>query len=223
MEENHIEPYDEKTGKGLVRHVLIRYGFSTYELMVCVVINGEQLPARERLIERLCRIAGMTSIAVNQNTKNTNVILGDVTKTIWGQAYITDYIHLRSCETGTFAPTGEAIAYDTSPQSFYQVNPMQTEKLYSLVLDYAGLTGREIVSRDLYCGIGTILRLFLAQKAGKVYGVEVVPQAIMDARSNAKRNSITNAEFFVGRAEDVLPEFYGRRRRERGDVPPRKH
>ena len=218
MEENHIEPYDEKTGKGLVRHVLIRYGFSTYELMVCVVINGEQLPARERLIERLCRIAGMTSIAVNQNTKNTNVILGDVTKTIWGQAYITDYIHLRSCETGTFAPTGEAIAYHISPQSFYQVNPMQTEKLYSLVLDYAGLTGREIVW-DLYCGIGTI-SLFLAQKAGKVYGVEVVPQAIMDARSNAKRNSITNAEFFVGRAEDVLPEFYGREGGSTGDVPP---
>ncbi len=208
MEENHIEPYDEKTGKGMVRHVLIRYGFSTNELMVCVVINGERLPASERLIERLCGIAGMTSIAVNQNTKNTNVILGDVTKTIWGQAYITDYIHLRSCETGTFAPTGEAIAYHISPQSFYQVNPIQTEKLYSLALDYAGLTGTETVW-DLYCGIGTI-SLFLAQKAGKVYGVEVVPQAIMDARSNAKLNGITNAEFFVGRAEDVLPEFYER-------------
>ena len=106
----------------------------------------------------------MTSIAVNQNTKNTNVILGDVTKTIWGQAYITDYIHLRSCETGTFAPTGEAIAYHISPQSFYQVNPMQTEKLYSLVLDYAGLTGREIV---WICIADGQISLFLHRRRGR--------------------------------------------------------
>ena len=157
MEENHIEPYDEKTGKGLVRHVLIRYGFSTYELMVCVVINGEQLPARERLIERLCRIAGMTISRINQNTKNTNVILGDVTKTIWGQAYITDYIHLRSCETGTFAPTGGGDQlYHISHSLFIRSIPCRQRSFNSLVLDYAGLTGREIVW-DLYCGIDDLV------------------------------------------------------------------
>lgn len=214
MRENHVTPYDEKTGKGLVRHVLIRYGFTTKELMVCLIINGKRLPAQEKLIEKLCKLDGMTSISINQNTKNTNVILGDVTETIWGQSYITDYIHLRnvrneSAEGGAeFAVTDTAIAYHISPQSFYQVNPEQTEKLYSLALDYAGLTGKETVW-DLYCGIGTI-SLFLAQKAGKVYGVEIVPQAIEDAKNNAKLNGITNAEFFVGKAEEVLPEFYER-------------
>ena len=220
MRENHVTPYDETTGKGLVRHVLIRYGFTTKELMVCLIINGKKLPAQEKLIQKLCKLDGMTSISVNQNRKNTNVILGDVTETIWGQAYITDYIHLRKCgedagpangqqaEAGEFAVTDTAIAYHISPQSFYQVNPEQTEKLYSLALDYAGLTGKETVW-DLYCGIGTI-SLFLAQKAGKVYGVEIVPQAIEDAKNNAKLNGITNAEFFVGKAEEVLPEFYER-------------
>ena len=177
----------------------------------------------------------MTSISLNQNTKKTNVILGDVTKTIWGQAYITDYIHLRSCGaadeqtsaageqasttgeqtsvagTDEFAKTDTAIAYRISPQSFYQVNPEQTEKLYSLALQYAGLTGKETVW-DLYCGIGTI-SLFLAQRAGKVYGVEIIPQAIEDAKNNATLNGITNAEFFVGKAEEVLPEFYERESR----------
>lgn len=206
MRENHVAAYDEATGEGLVRHVLIRYGFTTKEIMVCLVINGKRLPVQERLIEKLCGIEGMTSISVNQNRKNTNVILGDVTETIWGQAYITDYIHLR--EDGIGAQTDTAIAYHISPQSFYQVNPEQTEKLYSLALQYAGLTGKETVW-DLYCGIGTI-SLFLARKAGKVYGVEIVPQAIRDARSNARLNGITNAEFFVGKAEEVLPDFYER-------------
>lgn len=232
MRENRVAPYDERTGKGLVRHVLIRYGFTTKELMVCLIINGKKLPAQENLIERLCKLDGMTSISVNQNMKNTNVILGDVTETIWGQGYITDYIHLRECRSNSskdelnqkigslqvsgtvdgssdaFPVTDTAIAYHISPQSFYQVNPEQTEKLYSLALDYAGLTGNETVW-DLYCGIGTI-SLFLAQKAGKVYGVEIVPQAIEDAKNNAKLNGITNAEFFVGKAEEVLPEFYER-------------
>lgn len=223
MRENKVTPYDETTGKGLVRHVLIRYGFTTKELMVCLIINGKKLPVQEKLIEKLCKLEGMTSISVNQNQKNTNVILGDVTDTIWGQAYITDYIHLRKCgeavvqqsghwiDVDEFALTDTAIAYHISPQSFYQVNPEQTEKLYSLALDYAGLTGKETVW-DLYCGIGTI-SLFLAQKAGKVYGVEIVPQAIEDAKNNAKLNGITNAEFFVGKAEEVLPEFYERESR----------
>lgn len=218
MRENHVTAYDEKTGRGLVRHVLIRYGFTTKELMVCLIINGTKLPVQDKLIEKLCKLDGMTSISVNHNTKNTNVILGDVTETIWGRAYITDYIHLRECNgklsadsltfENDFPVTDTAIAYHISPQSFYQVNPEQTEKLYSLALDYAGLTGKETVW-DLYCGIGTI-SLFLAQKAGKVYGVEIVPQAIEDAKNNAKLNGITNAEFFVGKAEEVLPEFYER-------------
>ena len=205
MRENGVRPYDETTGRGLVRHVLIRYGFTSKELMVCLVINGETLPQEKKLVDALCKIEGMTSISVNINRKNTNVILGEETRTIWGSDYITDQIHLRDCDHD-FALTDTAIAYHISPQSFYQVNPVQTEKLYSLALSYAGLTGRETVW-DLYCGIGTI-SLFLAQKAGKVYGVEIVPQAIEDAKSNAALNGITNASFFVGKAEEVLPEFY---------------
>ena len=205
MRENEVRPYDETTGKGLVRHVLIRYGFTSKELMVCLVINGETLPQEKKLVDVLRKIEGMTSISVNINRKNTNVILGEETRTVWGSDYITDQIHLRDCDHD-FALTDTAIAYHISPQSFYQVNPVQTEKLYSLALSYAGLTGRETVW-DLYCGIGTI-SLFLAQKAGKVYGVEIVPQAIEDAKSNAALNGITNASFFVGKAEEVLPEFY---------------
>lgn len=205
MRENGIRSYDETTGRGLVRHVLIRYGFTSKELMVCLVINRETLPQEKKLVDALCKIEGMTSISVNINRKNTNVILGEETRTVWGSDYITDQIHLRDCDHD-FALTDTAIAYHISPQSFYQVNPVQTEKLYSLALSYAGLTGRETVW-DLYCGIGTI-SLFLAQKAGKVYGVEIVPQAIEDARSNAALNGITNASFFVGKAEEVLPEFY---------------
>ena len=202
---NGVTAYDETTGKGLLRHVLIRFGFTTKEIMVCLIINGRSLPAQNDLISRLEKMEGMTSISINSNTKNTNVILGDVTECIWGQAYITDYIHLRDTEKD-FALTDTAVAYRISPQSFYQVNPVQTEKLYSTALDYAELTGEEYVW-DLYCGIGTI-SLFLAQKAKKVYGVEIVPQAIEDAKNNAKLNGIENAEFFVGKAEEVLPEFY---------------
>ncbi len=204
MQANKVSAYDEATGKGLLRHVLIRFGFTTKEIMVCLIINGKQLPAQEALIENLTKLAGMTSISININTKNTNVILGETTQCIWGQAYITDYIHLR--KGPDFALTEDAVAYRISPQSFYQVNPVQTEKLYSTALEYAGLTGNEYVW-DLYCGIGTI-SLFLAQKAKKVYGVEIVPQAIEDAKNNAILNAITNAEFFVGKAEEVLPEFY---------------
>ena len=212
MKANGVTAYDETTGKGLLRHVLIRFGFTTKEIMVCLIINGRTLPAQADLISRLSVLDGMTSISININTKNTNVILGDVTECIWGQSYITDYIHLRETSgalTGTpqeFALTDTAVAYRISPQSFYQVNPVQTEKLYSTALDYAELTGEEYVW-DLYCGIGTI-SLFLAQKAKKVYGVEIVPQAIEDAKNNAKLNGIENAEFFVGKAEEVLPEFY---------------
>lgn len=192
MKEYHVAAYDEKTGKGLLRHALIRYGFKTKEIMVCLVINGKKLPHAEHLIEKLTEMEGMTSITISPNTRRDNVIMGDSYETLWGQGYITDYI-------------GE-IKYQISPLSFYQVNPVQTEKLYGLALEYAGLKGNETVW-DLYCGIGTI-SLFLAQKAKQVYGVEIVPQAIDDAKQNAQINAIENAEFFVGKAEEVLPEYY---------------
>ena len=192
MEENHITAYDESTGKGLVRHVLIRFGFTTKEIMVCVIVNGTSIPAAEKLVKSLCEIPGMTSISLNVNKERTNVILGREVKVLWGRGYIEDYI-------------GD-IKYQISPLSFYQVNPVQTQKLYGLALEYAGLTGSETVW-DLYCGIGTI-SLFLAQKAKQVYGVEIVPAAIEDAKNNAKINGITNAEFYVGEAEKVLPEYY---------------
>ena len=209
MEKYRIEPYDEKTNRGVVRHVLTRYGHTTKEWMVCLVINRTKLPHADALVEELVKLESMTSISININQKNTNVILGEKVETLWGSPYITDYIHLR---TGAdWQVEGDGIAYRISPQSFYQVNPIQTEKLYSTALAYAGLTGEESVW-DLYCGIGTI-SLFLAQRAKQVYGVEIVPQAIADAKENAKLNGITNAEFFVGKAEEVLPEFYERMRR----------
>ena len=192
MREQKISAYDEKSGKGLIRHVLIRYGFFTKEIMVCIVINGKKLPRAEKLIERLKVISGMTSITININEKQTNVILGDQIELLWGQTYITDTIG--------------GISFQISPLSFYQVNPVQTEKLYQLALEYAGLTGKETVW-DLYCGIGTI-SLFLAQRAKQVYGVEIVSDAIADAKKNAERNGIENAQFYVGKAEEVLPQKY---------------
>ncbi|RHB09357.1 23S rRNA (uracil(1939)-C(5))-methyltransferase RlmD [Blautia obeum] len=192
MEKYNIAPYDEVTGKGLVRHIFVRYGFFTGELMVCLIINGQDLPHQRELVEKLCEIPGMTSISLNMNKKRSNVILGDKVKTIWGKEYITDKI-------------GD-ISYEISPLSFFQVNPQQTWKLYSKALEYADLHGEETVW-DLYCGIGTI-SLFLAQKAKFVRGVEIVPAAIEDARRNAKLNDIGNVEFFVGKAEEVLPAEY---------------
>ena len=245
MNECGITPYDENTHKGLVRHVLIRYGFTSKQIMVCLVINADELDPERRagniagaecgkiadkrncdkasdnkecgskasdsrhnaadaLCEKLSGIDGMTSISYNINKENTNVILGKKTVCIWGRPYIEDTIHLLSYPD--FTPQGTGITYQISPQSFYQVNPKQTEKLYSTALAFAGLTGNENVW-DLYCGIGTI-SLFLSQKAKQVYGVEIVPQAIEDAKNNAKLNGITNAQFFVGKAEEVLPQFY---------------
>ena len=196
--------------------MLIRYGFKTKEIMVCIVINGKELPYADALAERLEKLDGMTSITVSPNVRRTNVIMGDSYEVLWGKPFITDYI-------------GE-VKYQISPLSFYQVNPVQTEILYGLALDYAGLKGEETVW-DLYCGIGTI-SLFLARQAKQVYGVEIVPQAVIDARNNAKINGITNAEFFEGKAEEVLPEYYRRYAVEHGgkkayaDVvvvdPPRK-
>lgn len=208
MKENHVTAYDENTGTGLLRHVLIRKGFTSGELMVCLVVNraGKQyLPKQDKLIGALSKVPGMTSISVSINTENTNVIMGKEVCTIWGKDRISDTIHVRDSVNG-FALTGKGIAFSISPLSFYQVNPVQTEKLYSLALEYAQLTGKETVW-DLYCGIGTI-SLFLAGGAKQVYGVEIVPDAIEDARKNAQSNGIENAEFFVGKAEEVLPEKF---------------
>ncbi len=209
MEKYNITAYNEETGQGLLRHTLIRKGFTTGELMVCLIINGKKLPFAEKLIEDLIKIEGMTSITLNINRNNTNVIMGNELHLLWGQETITDYIG--------------GIQYRISPLSFYQVNPIQTVKLYQKALDYAGLTGNETVW-DLYCGIGTI-SLFLAQKAKQVYGVEIVPEAIEDAKYNARLNHIENVDFYVGKAEEVLPIKY-REEGIRAEVcvvdPPRK-
>ena len=192
MKKYGVSAYDETSGKGLIRHVLIRKGFASGQLMACVVINGNKLPEEKALAEELWKIPGMTSVSINVNTERTNVILGKKVRVLKGEEKIEDTI-------------GDVV-FRISPLSFYQVNPIQTKKLYGQALEYAGLTGEETVW-DLYCGIGTI-SLFLAKKAKKVYGVEIVPEAIADAKENAARNGITNAEFFVGKAEEVLPQKY---------------
>ena len=203
-DENGISIYDEKIHNGLLRHILTRVGFKTGELMVCLVINGKKVPHSERLVadlneainlyheENETEAIRLTSVVANINMENTNKILGEKTFVIEGQDYITDYI-------------GD-IKFQISAQSFYQVNPLQTYRLYSKALEYAAPSAEDSIW-DMYCGIGTI-SLFLSQKAGKVYGVEIVPQAIEDARLNAKLNDITNAEFFVGKAEDVVSDIY---------------
>lgn len=191
--EKKIPAYDETTGKGLLRHILIRKGFSTGQIMVCLILNGSSFAAEQELADRLFeKVPGMTSFSVNSNTERTNVIMGSKTRTIRGKDRIEDTIG--------------GLVFTISPQSFYQVNPVQTENIYSQALSYAGLTGNETVW-DLYCGIGTI-SLFLARQAKQVYGVEIVPQAIDDARQNAVRNGIDNAKFYVGKAEEVLPHLY---------------
>ena len=193
MKEFKISAYDENLHRGLVRHALLRKGFSSNELMVCLVINGNKLPHAEQLVERLLELPmKVTSISLSVNKEKTNVIMGTEIINLYGPGYITDKIG--------------NIEYRISPLSFYQVNPVQTERLYGTALEFADLSGGETVW-DLYCGIGTISS-FLAQKAGKVYGVEIIPEAIDDARANAERNGIKNVEFFVGKAEEVLPEQY---------------
>ncbi len=192
MEKKGIAAYDEESGKGIIRHILIREGFKTGEVMVCIIANADKIPYEEELGEMLFAMPGIKSVVLNINKENTNVILGNKTKVIKGEETIMDYL-------------GD-LSFKISAPSFYQVNPVQTEKLYTKALEYADLHGEESVW-DLYCGIGTI-SLFMANKAKKVYGVEIVPEAIEDAKENAKRNGIENAEFFVGKAEEVLPEFY---------------
>ena len=192
IERKHISVYDEKTGKGLVRHIMTRVGFRSGEAMAVIVINGEDMPGKEELVHVLTKeIPEVNSIFLNINTRNTNVILGDKNIRIYGSGTIADYI-------GTYE-------FRISPASFFQVNPVQTGILYEKALEYASLSGNETVL-DLYCGIGTIA-IFMAGNAKKVIGIEEVGEAVRDAAGNAKLNGVSNVEFVAGKVEDVLPEM----------------
>ena len=195
IEKFNIRPYNvdgEYDEKGIVRHIMIRRGFTTNEVMVVLVTNGEKLPHKEEFVDLMVKnIPGIKSVIQNINSKKTNVILGLESKTLWGEDTISDYI-------GDFR-------FNISPLSFFQVNPTQTEVLYGKALEYANLTGNEEVF-DAYCGTGTIT-LYLSQKAKKVYGVEIIPQAIDNAWINAKENKVENVEFFVGESEVVIPDL----------------
>ncbi|EKY3942287.1 TPA: 23S rRNA (uracil(1939)-C(5))-methyltransferase RlmD [Listeria innocua] len=186
------EPYDEKTGKGDIRHIMTRFAHTTGQLMIVLVTTKERLPFKAEIIQDLTNQLEVTSIVQNINPQKTNVIFGDRTKTLWGSDIIEDTIH--------------GIRFAISARSFYQVNPLQTEVLYQQAIDSAELTGEETVI-DAYCGIGSI-SLCLAKKAKHVYGVEIVDQAIQDARANAELNNLTNTTFETGKAEEVIPQWY---------------
>ncbi len=208
-EELGILAYNPQTGRGLLRHVITRVGFHTGEVMVVLVVNGERLPKQDEFIGLLTmELSGLTSVCLNVNTDPSSVVMGDRTIVLWGEETIRDYIG--------------GIEFAISARSFYQVNPLQTERLYAKALEYAGLTGVETVI-DAYCGIGTI-SLFLAQQADHVYGVEIVRDAIEDARRNARLNGMRNVTFEAGKAEVVIPRW--RQQGIEADVivvdPPRK-
>ncbi|MBQ9828585.1 MAG: 23S rRNA (uracil(1939)-C(5))-methyltransferase RlmD, partial [Lachnospiraceae bacterium] len=207
MEAYDVEPYDEKTGSGLVRHIFTRTGKSG--TMVCLVINGKGVPREKELVSMLSGIPGITGICLNVNRKNTNVILGGTMKYLWGERFVEDII-------------GD-IKYRISPLSFYQVNPVQTKVLYDTAREFAAVEKTDTVL-DLYCGIGTI-GLYMARDAGRVIGVEIIEDAVKDAAKNAELNGIDNAEFFCGKAEEVVPEIM-KERRLKADIiivdPPRK-
>ncbi|WP_431785575.1 23S rRNA (uracil(1939)-C(5))-methyltransferase RlmD [Paenibacillus lactis] len=187
-----ITAYDEESGQGLLRHVVVKIGFATGEMMIVLVTNGERIPRMNEWIAAIREeLPAVVSVCQNINTRKTNVIFGDVTRVLWGREVIHDYI-------------GD-VKFAISARSFYQVNPAQTEVLYGKTVEYAGLTGEETVI-DAYCGIGTI-SLFLAQHAKKVYGVEIVKEAIEDARANAELNGMSHVEFEVGASEDVIPRW----------------
>ena len=195
LEKNSIDPYNENDGTGLVRHVLIRQGYRTGQIMVCLVINGKTLGSSlDGSFVRYMLSSGLniTSICLNINTRKTNVILGPEVISLYGPGYIEDRI-------------GD-LTFRISPLAFFQVNSVQTEKLYSKALEYASLTGEETVW-DLYCGTGTI-SLFLAQRAKKVFGAEIIQAAIDNANENAALNGMTNVEFFCGKSEEIFPEYY---------------
>lgn len=194
---NNIKPYNEQTNKGTLRHIVIRIGIKTNEIMVTLVLNNDEFNNEDKFIEELIKkYPEIKTIVKNYNEKNTNVILGKKNKVIYGNGYIYDML-------GSYK-------FKISPLSFYQVNPLQTEVLYNKAIEYANLTGEETIF-DLYCGIGTI-GIFASAKAKKVYGIEVVPEAIEDAKENAKLNKIENAEFFAGEVEKILPELIEERK-----------
>ncbi|MHB9939570.1 23S rRNA (uracil-5-)-methyltransferase RumA [Clostridium sporogenes] len=193
MGKYNISAYNEEIGKGFIRHIMVRKAFKNKELMLVIVTNKEkEIPHKEELIDEVIKeLPNMKSIIQNVNSKKTNVILGEKCITLWGKDTITDYI--------------DKFKFNISPLSFFQVNPIQTEILYKKALEFADLKGEEIVF-DAYCGTGTI-SLFLSQKAKKVYGVEIIKEAIDNAKDNAKENKIDNAEFFVGKSEEVIPDL----------------
>ncbi|WP_107838082.1 23S rRNA (uracil(1939)-C(5))-methyltransferase RlmD [Metasolibacillus meyeri] len=204
-----IRPYNEETHKGMLRHVVVRKGRATDEVMVVLVTTARKFPQAEAAVAKIRELLpNVTSIVQNINSKKTNVIFGDETLTLWGKDTIEDTI-------------GD-VRFEISARSFYQVNPIQTEVLYKQALDYAQLTGNERVI-DAYCGIGTI-SLFLAKQAKHVMGVEIVPQAIEDAKRNAELNGFTNTYFEAGPAEEIIPRWY--KEGKEADVlvvdPPRK-
>lgn len=193
IEKNNISIYDENTNKGLLRHIVTKIGFTTKEVMVVLVATKSEIPHIEEFLKDLKNnIEGFKTLVVNVNDKKTNVILGRKNKKIYGNGKIIDTI-------GT-------LKFEISPLSFFQVNPVQTEVLYNKALEYADIGENDTVF-DIYCGIGTI-SLFLAEKAKKVYGVEIVEDAIRDAEKNAEINGIENVEFYVGKAEETVPMLY---------------
>ena len=216
MEREKVPAYDEETGRGLVRHVLIRKSFRTGDYHICLIINGTALPGQERLTDMLRQAADghLAGISFSSNRTSGNTVMGERAVCIWGEPVLTDTL----CSKGRDI----SATFRISPNSFYQVNPRQTQRLYEKVLEYAALDGTETVA-DLYCGIGTI-SLFLAARAGRVFGVEAVPEAVEDARENARLNGIRNAEFFTGKAEEMVPLL--REKGYKADVvvvdPPRK-
>ena len=192
MAQEKIPAYDEKTHTGLVRHIYLRCGTETGEILVCLIVNGEKLPKAKSLVRTLLTAEpAITGITVNYNTKKSNVILGDRFETLYGESYLNDRLL--------------GLTFRLSPAAFYQVNHAQAERLYEKAIDFAGLSGTE-TALDLYCGSGTIT-LCLARYVKKVYGVEIVDAAIRDAKENAKRNDISNAEFFCADAGKAAQRF----------------
>lgn len=193
IEQSNIKIYDEKTQNGNLRKIMTKVGFETGEIMVVLVSKEKAIPKKQLLVDLLTKhVEGITTIVQNINSKNTNVILGSKNVVLYGSGKITDRIH--------------NLVFEISPHSFFQVNPKQTDALYSKALEFAEIDKTKTVY-DIYCGIGTI-SLFLAQKAKKVIGIEVVPEAIEDAKRNAELNNLTNTEFHCGKAEYILPELF---------------
>ncbi len=191
MNQYRVNAYDESTRKGLVRHIYVRQGAVSHQLLVCIVANGHKLPRIEALLERLKKIPGFTTLVLSVNTKSGNAVLGDEFITLYGPGYIEDTL----C----------GLTFRLSPRSFYQINHHQAQELYKAAIEAAEITKQDTVL-DLYCGVGTIT-LAMSQVAGRVIGIEVIPQAVADAKENAIRNNITNAEFFCADAGQAALEL----------------